>query len=56
MGADCLGNQYRAKDSVAKNTWAMPLSRKFEGTGSDSTMYGDNTPAQAEDKPTKTGW
>ena len=56
MGADCLGNQYRARDSIAKKTGAIPINPKFEGKSSDSAMYGDKTPAQAEDNPTKTGW
>lgn len=51
MGAD--GNNSLAQ---AKATGATPVDPEFEGASPNSTKYGDKTPAQPNDKPTKTGW
>lgn len=57
MGADCLGGQYAGgTPQQAKSTGALPINKKFEGPSANSTKYGDKSPAQPEDSPTKTGW
>lgn len=56
MGADCLGGQYKTKNSQAKETGAMPIDPKFEGKAANSAEYGDAAPSQEKDRPTRTGW
>lgn len=50
MAADCNSL------AQAKATGTIPVNPKFEGASPNSVKYGDKTPAQTADKPTKVGW
>ena len=45
MGADCLGGAWRMRDAVAKDTGAMPLDKKFDGSNlNDKQFEGPKAP------------